>query len=199
LSWALLVIAAYLVGSVPFGIIVGKLAKGVDLRDQGSGNIGAANAIRTLGPVLGIMVLAGDVLKGSLAVYYLPTLLGPFSAGDLPTARVIAALLAIIGHNYSVFLGFKGGKGIATSLGALLCLDYRAALVGVGLWIVLVGLTRFSSVGSMVGSASIPIWMFATRQPAAYKVFAVLAALFAIYKHRANIGRLMAGTENRLF
>lgn len=199
MNWVLVAIAAYLLGSIPFGIVVGKLAKGVDLREHGSKNIGAANAIRQLGPVLGSLVLAGDVAKGYLAVLLFPALLGPFSAGEFPTAQVVAALLAIIGHNYSIFLKFKGGKGVATSLGALICLDWRAALIGVGLWILMVAVTRFSSLGSMVGSLSIPVWMFATRQPPAYKLFAVLAAVFALYKHRGNISRLIAGTENRLF
>lgn len=199
MHWLILVVAAYILGSLPFGVIVAKTVRGIDLRQFGSGNIGAANAIRTLGPWWGGLVLLADVAKGSLAVGILPGLAGPFAPQLIPAAQVTGGLMAIIGHNYSVFLGGKGGKGIATSLGVLICLDWRAAVLGLALWGLMVVITHYSSVGSLVGALSIPVWMYATGKPLAYKLFALLAVFFAFYQHRGNLKRLIKGTEHRLF
>ncbi|HXE73307.1 MAG TPA: glycerol-3-phosphate 1-O-acyltransferase PlsY [Candidatus Nitrosotenuis sp.] len=185
-------LVSYLLGSIPFGLIVAR-RHNVDLRKVGSGNIGAANAFRALGPAGGAAVLALDGLKGVVAVTLahfalLPGFLVPF-------AQVACGLAAILGHNYPVFLGFKGGKGIATSFGVLLALSPQVALMAGLLWLGMVALTRYSSVGSLAASLATPFLMVLYRQHPAYVLFGILAALLAFYRHRSNIQRLLAGQE----
>ncbi|HEV2879140.1 MAG TPA: glycerol-3-phosphate 1-O-acyltransferase PlsY [Candidatus Eremiobacteraceae bacterium] len=187
------IVGAYLVGSIPFGIIVGRGIFGVDPRTVGSGNIGAANSMRALGPLGATLVLAGDVIKGVV-----PTLL---FAHWLPYGHwgiAAAGLATIVGHNWSIFLRFKGGKGVATGLGVLVVLSWPATIVFAIVWIATVALTRYSSLGSILANAAVPVALVLLRAPFWYIVYAVIALLFVLWRHTANISRLFAGTELRI-
>lgn len=189
---AALLVLAFLVGSVPFGYLIGRAFYGTDIRAQGSGNIGAMNAMRSLGKRGAIAVLVLDALKGFAPV----ALMQHAAPGAVPVA--LAAALAVIGHCYSPWLGFKGGKGVATSIGASIAIAWPAALVAVLVWAIGAALTRYSSVGSMAGTAAaaVAIW-FCTGSPVllAYGIF---ATLLIVYAHRENLARLRAGTESRI-
>lgn len=189
----LLLIGSYLLGSLPFGLWIARTWKGVDIRTLGSGNIGATNVWRVCGPVVGSVVFALDVAKG---------LVSPVVGAALQLAspwQILAALLAIVGHNYSVWLGFKGGKGIATSLGALLGVAPFVGLTAFGLFLLELLTLRIVSVGSILGALSLPPLMILYYRGDWYRfAFGVIACLMALYKHRANIQRLRAGTEPKL-
>ncbi|MEO6835558.1 MAG: glycerol-3-phosphate 1-O-acyltransferase PlsY [Candidatus Tumulicola sp.] len=185
------VVAAFLIGSIPFGYLIGRFFYRTDLRTQGSGNIGAMNALRTLGKTGGAVVLLLDAIKGFVPVFYVATA----ASGAMHVLGPFVAAAAVLGHCFSPWLGWKGGKGVATSFGAIFGLSWQAGLVAVGGWILGALLTQYSSVGSMLGSvvASAALWVF-TRSPAE-TLYGIIAALFIIYTHRENLGRLRAGTE----
>jgi acyl phosphate:glycerol-3-phosphate acyltransferase len=183
------VIVSYLIGAIPTGLIVVRLLSGEDIRRHGSGNIGTVNVLRVAGLATAIVVLAVDILKG-LA----PVMLAVRAGAPAPVV-VLGGLAAIAGHNWSVFLRFQGGKGVATSFGVLLGLSWSAAAVAAAVWIVTVAVTRYASLGSLLAVVSVPITLWRLRQPEEYVSFGVIAALFAIYRHRANLQRLVAGTE----
>lgn len=185
-------VIAYLVGSIPSGLILGKLFWHTDLRKYGSHNIGATNAWRTLGKVPGIIVFLVDSLKGQAGV-----LLGLSLVGT-PLAAVIGGLLAIVGHSFSLFLRFHGGKGVATSLGVLTMLMGNVTLIVFVLWFTIVYMTRYVSLGSVVAGVITPILAALFAYPMEYIVFTVIAALLVIVRHRENIKRLMNGTENKI-
>jgi glycerol-3-phosphate acyltransferase PlsY len=212
LSYILTALGAYLLGSIPFGFLAAK-AKGIDIRSVGSGNIGATNAMRVLGKPIGITVLALDVLKGYLAVMLVAPFvfnwLAPhFSWYSLENlshlARfeirlfVVAGIFAVLGHNYTCWLKFKGGKGIATTAGVYFALSPWALLVGLGVFILAVLITRYVSVGSIAAAVALPatVWIMSSNNLLLGIVTTALGAL-AIYKHKSNIQRLMAGTEHR--
>lgn len=185
-------VIAYLVGSIPSGLILGKLFWHTDLRKYGSHNIGATNAWRTLGKVPGIIVFLADSLKGQAGV-----LLGLSLVGT-PLAAVIGGLLAIVGHSFSLFLRFHGGKGVATSLGVLTMLMGNVTLIVFVLWFTIVYMTCYVSLGSVVAGVITPILAALFAYPMEYIVFTVIAALLVIVRHRENIKRLMNGTENKI-
>ena len=185
-------IAAYLIGSIPSGLILGKLIWHKDLRDYGSHNIGATNAWRTLGKGAGIAVFVADSLKGQAGV-----MLGLLLVST-PLAAVVGGLCAILGHSFSLFLRFHGGKGVATSLGVLTMLMGNVTLIVFAVWFVIVYATRYVSLGSVVAGFLTPILAALFSYPMEYIVFAVIAALLVIVRHRENIKRLMNGTENKI-
>ena len=185
-------VIAYLVGSIPSGLILGKLFWHTDLRKYGSHNIGGTNAWRTLGKVPGIIVFLADSLKGQAGV-----LLGLSLVGT-PLAAVIGGLLAIVGHSFSLFLRLHGGKGVATSLGVLTMLMGNVTLIVFVLWFTIVYMTRYVSLGSVVAGVLTPILAALFAYPMEYIVFTVIAALLVIVRHRENIKRLMNGTENKI-
>ena len=199
LSYCLTFFAAYLLGSVPTGYLAGR-ARGVDIRTVGSRNMGATNVFRTVGKTLGIIVLLLDALKGWLAVVWIaPLIWRIFSHEPAPDwLRVVAGIGAILGHNYTCWLNFKGGKGIATSAGVFIALAPLALLIALVVWIILFAATRYVSVASIAAAAVLPVaaW-FTTRDPSLTVVAGVLGAM-AILKHKKNIERLRAGTENRI-
>ena len=212
LSYILTALAAYLLGSIPFGFLVAK-AKGIDIRAVGSGNIGATNAMRVLGKPVGIFVLLMDVLKGYAACAFLPPLifnwLAPHFSGlfvyfqnepvELQTRfYVVAGIFAVLGHNYTCWLKFKGGKGIATTAGVYLALAPWAVLVAFAVFILAIAVTRYASVGSIAAAIALPatVWVMTPHNLFLGLVTTALGVL-AIYKHKPNIQRLMAGTENR--
>jgi acyl phosphate:glycerol-3-phosphate acyltransferase len=199
---AILAIFGYFLGAIPFGVIIGKSMKGIDIRDVGSGNIGTANAIRALGPFWGGLVFLGDVAKGVIPVIlvtWMPTLIpGSIPANLVPYSQVLSGFLSIIGHNNSIFLKFKGGKGIATSFGVFIALEWRAALLGLLLFGIVVGISKISSLGSLTGAISLPILMIVFKDPIPIVAFAFIASALAFYMHRENIGRLMRGEERKI-
>lgn len=187
-----LILFGYLMGSIPFGLLIVKATKGVDVRQFGSGNIGTANVYRVAGITSGVVALLSDALKGFIPVY-LATRLGVGSY-----VVVLTALAAIGGHNWSVFLKWQGGKGVATSLGVLFALSPVVAGLSFLVWAILVGLTRYSSVGSIGGAIVAPLLMIWRGDPVPYVVFGFIAAVFIVMRHRANIYRLLRGEELRI-
>lgn len=194
---SLVLVLCYLLGAIPFGVIMGRL-RGIDIQKVGSGNIGATNVLRALGVVPAIIVFAFDALKGCAAVL----ICGSLHMGHMGQYIVVAgALLAIIGHTYSVFLKFTGGKAVSTSLGVIIGLNWLIALIAFAIWCVLVAITRYVSLGSMIAAVSVPVMMIAWKAqhvPLAYQVLAVLAALAIVIKHKPNIKRLLSGTESKI-
>lgn len=195
----LALLGCYFLGSIPFGLIVGKLVKGIDIRDFGSGNIGASNVLRTLGAGPAILVFALDTGKGLLAVLSCEHL--GLAASLTPLIVVTGAMLSILGHTFSVFLNFRGGKGVATSLGVTIGLNPVIALIAFGGWILIVAVTRYISVASIIASASVPLQMVfwkSMQVPVVYQILAGVAALAIVLKHISNIKRLINGTEARI-
>lgn len=192
---AVYTVAIYVFGSIPFGLLVGKLLKGIDIRELGSGNIGAANAFRALGPVGGVLVLLFDVSKGLLPVYVSQFLM---QGESLYYLQVWSGFVAIMGHNFSLFLRFKGGKGIATSLGVIIALNWKVALICFGVWLLMVLITKYSSVGSLSGSLMFPVMMVILKQPVPYIVLGTAACLSAFYSHRGNLKKLLEGKELKI-
>jgi acyl phosphate:glycerol-3-phosphate acyltransferase len=189
-------VIAYLLGSIPFGYLLVRIFRGEDVRRIGSGNIGATNVARTGAKGLGAATLALDALKG-LAAVWIAWLLAPAGAEGLPYMS-IAALAAVLGHMFPVWLGFKGGKGVATALGVFILLFPKALLVSLFLFIVIVVATRFVSLGSMLGAISFPVAAYFIHHPdwQALAPTCVIALLIVI-KHHQNVRRLLAGNENR--
>ena len=197
------VIGAYLLGSIPTGYLVAR-ARGVDIRQVGSGNIGATNAFRVLGKPAGILVLGTDALKGFLACKVVSGVAYSFLsppyqqvAESRETLAIVAGIAAILGHNYTCWLKFKGGKGIATTGGVLLALMPYALLTITIVWIVVTIATRYVSLGSLAAAITLPFaaWAFAGSRRL-IGVATIMTAL-AVYKHKGNIRRLLNGTENR--
>ena len=191
----LALVVCYLLGAIPFGVVVGKVTRGIDIRDFGSGNIGFSNVLRTLGLGPGLAVFFFDTAKGLAAVALCQRL------GMSEYLIVTGGILSIVGHSFSVFLKFQGGKGVATSLGMITGLNPIIAGIAFGLWLLLVAATRIISVASIVAAVSVPVMMFVWRTPPvhpAYRAIAVVATVLIIVKHRSNIKRLIAGTEARI-
>ena len=198
LAAALAALAAYLVGSIPFGWLVG-LAHGIDIRRAGSGNIGATNVLRVLGKKPGAFVFALDVAKGVAAVSLVPAAAAALGAPLPRAAAVVCAAAVVLGHSFPVFLGFKGGKGVATGLGIAFALVPHSALAAFALWLALFLATRYVSVASVAAAALVaaaPWFLDREAGPVALSVVSVLAAL-VVLKHRSNMARLARGTENR--
>jgi len=183
-------VLGYLLGSIPFGLLLTKLAGTQDLRTIGSGNIGATNVLRTGRKGLAAATLLGDMLKGTLAVM----IAGSIGGAD---AAMVAALGAFLGHLFPVWLKFKGGKGVAVYIGVLLGLFWPAAAVFGAIWLTTAFTTRYSSLAALVASVVTPIFLWWFGYPALASLFAVLTMLL-FYMHRENIKRLQAGTEGRI-
>lgn len=200
LSYVGAALGAYLLGSIPTGYLVAR-GRGVDIRTVGSGNIGATNVFRILGKPAGIFVLFFDGLKGFAASAWLSDAVvawGGLGLEEDVYVRLVAALTVVLGHNYTCWLRFKGGKGIATSAGALAGIVPWAFVIILSIWIVLFALTRYVSVGSIAASAALPFATWATTRDWRLTVVTAAMAGMAIFKHRSNIQRLIKGTENRI-
>lgn len=194
------VVLGYLLGSIPFGYLMGRW-KGVDLRREGSGNIGATNALRILGKPAGSAVLGLDALKGASACWLTPSvagLLGVAHGVSAETISIVAGFAAVLGHNYTCWLRFKGGKGIATSAGVLLALTPGGLAISLSTFLLLLALTRTVSIGSIGAAAVLPIGTWLTGGRGLLLGITLTMGLLAIYKHRSNIQRLMAGTEPKI-
>jgi glycerol-3-phosphate acyltransferase PlsY len=193
LGLALTAIVSYLLGSIPTGYLVAK-ARGIDIRTVGSGNIGATNVFRVLGKPAGVTVLLVDALKGFVACRFVA--FGASAPSE--THHMIAGLFAILGHNYTFWLRFKGGKGIATSAGVMLALVPVGFAVAFATFLIVLALSRFVSLSSIVAAIALPIGVWLAGGTTRMIALTTFFGTMAIYKHRANIRRLVAGTESRI-
>ena len=192
--YAVIVVAGYLLGNISMGLIVSERYH-MDIREHGSGNAGTTNVLRTLGWLPSVLTLVGDVLKSFLAC-----LLGKWLAGE--PGLLVGGFMAVVGHNWPAFSGFRGGKGMAASLGIIFALSWQMALGFLGLEVLVAALTGYVSVASLTTAVAFPIVMGIAYRNSPdfwmYFIFAILLAAAAIFSHRANIRRLLSGTENRL-
>ena len=197
------IITSYLIGSIPTAFIFGKLLKGIDIRKFGSGNVGATNAFRVLGKKVGISVLALDIFKGIIPIFLVQIAGLPINISwDL--FRILIGISCICGHNWTIFLNFKGGKGIATTLGVLIGLAWKTPGLGgillllVLIWILIFLLSRMVSLASIVSGLILPLLVVVFRQSPAIICASIILALFVIIRHKSNISRLLHGQEVRL-
>jgi glycerol-3-phosphate acyltransferase PlsY len=190
---------AYLLGSIPFGYLIVKVREGRDIRASGSGNIGATNVARTAGPVAGVITLLLDLAKGYLAVW----MAAKFAAGDV-LWMMIAAVAVVLGHMFPVWLKFKGGKGVATGVGATIMISGPAVMSAFVIWLAVVTIWRYVSLASIIAAASLPLLTYAwyagrpDEPPVSVMLGTICISVLIILKHKDNIQRLIAGTENRL-
>jgi len=187
-----LIIASYLVGAIPFGLVLSR-SSGVDIRSSGSCNIGATNVARLLGKKMGIFTLLLDIAKGFLPMYCAALLIGDLPQGELLVGFCGAA--TVIGHMYPLYLGFKGGKGVATGLGVFLYLSPLSLLFSLVVFIVAVGFSGFVSLGSLLASAAVPVWLYLLAEPTWKILLAAFISGMIWLKHVPNITRLLSGTE----
>jgi len=204
-----ILVAAYLLGSIPTGYIVVKLLKGIDIREVGSGSTGATNVLRTLGKVPGAFVLLVDCLKGVFSIFLAFWFFEFASNNSLIPATVnpelwqpmmvtLAGLASVLGHSKSIFLGFSGGKSVATGLGILLAINWQVGLATFGVFLVVVAISRIVSLSSICSAIAVSIFMVLFHQPLPYILFGVAGGLYVIIRHKSNIERLLAGTESKL-
>lgn len=187
-----LVLFAYLIGSIPFGLLISKAIGRVDIRRHGSGNIGTANVLRIMGKRAAALTLVGDLLKGLIPVLASRLLGGT----ELLVSGV--GMAAVVGHNWSIYLRFTGGKGVATSFGALLAMTPLPALWGLLVWIAVLRVSRYTSLSALAASVCVPPVIFLSTGSGPYFYFSVLAALLIFIRHQDNIRRIWAGTEHRV-
>jgi glycerol-3-phosphate acyltransferase PlsY len=189
----LAIVIAYLLGGIPFGFLLVKLTRGTDVRESGSGNIGATNVLRTSGPAVGVATLLLDIAKGYVAVWLAAVL-----TGDAPEWTSLAALAVMAGHAYPVFLKFQGGKAVATFIGAFAYLTPLPLAAVLLLFIAVVAVTRYISAASILAAAAFPfgVWMI-LHPPVQVTAAAFIAGAFIVYRHKSNWTRLRAGAENR--
>lgn len=192
MSYIVTFLLSYIFGSIPVGLIVSKVMN-KDIRTLGSGNIGTSNSFRVLGKKAGAVVFLGDLLKG-----FLPALFAGLYGGDL--FIVVAAVGSVIGHSYSMFIKFKGGKGVATSVGAVLAMNWIAGLAGILIFVILVIVVKYPSLSSMIAAVSVAVisWV-SPGDSLTIKIGITLLVVFVILRHTSNIQRLLAGNENKLF
>lgn len=196
INYIIILIIAYLLGNISTSYIIAKRLAGVDIRTQGSGNAGSTNVLRTLGKKAGAMTFIGDLLKGIIAVFIGYTI-AKFSNIDIVIAGYVAVFGVVCGHNWPAFLGFRGGKGVATSLGAMIAVNPIIALSCFGLFLIIVAITKYVSLGSVVGIAASPvIMMFLNNKNGV--IITLFLTISVIYTHRENIKRLINGTERKI-
>jgi glycerol-3-phosphate acyltransferase PlsY len=210
---ATIIMLSYLVGSIPTGIIVTKAVGGIDIRKHGSGNAGGTNVMRVLGWKHGLLVILLDACKGVLAVVVIARLhygsmpfsnLTPFD--DFTLVQIIAGIAAVVGHIWTIFAGFRGGKGIATALGMLLMIITIDMIIAIGVFIIVVTISRYVSLGSLIGAVAVPLSLvvreniFNVDIPGYHTIlpFIIALSLLVIYTHRKNVVRILNGTENKL-
>ncbi len=206
--WIILgILISYLIGSIPTAYIFGRVLKGIDIRKFGSGNVGATNALRVLGKPAGIAVLVLDILKGFVVVFFLGNIIVARITGipDDITTRLLLGLSCICGHNWTIFLKLKGGKGMATTLGVLLGLTVKVAglklifALVILTWLVVFIITRIVSLASILSGITLPVYMFLFKQPRILICSSVLLSMFIILRHKSNLKRIFEGKEPRLF
>ena len=190
LKWIILIAVSYLLGSLNFGIIVSKTLKKDDVRKYGSGNAGITNYFRSVGGKSTLLVMLGDVIKCFIAVF-----IGGWLFGDM--GKFIAGLFVMIGHIFPVYFGFRGGKGVLTTAALMLAFDWRVFAIGFGLFLVIVLITRYVSLGSILGAATVPFSVYFFYGEAKYVAVTALISAIVIFMHRSNIGRLVKGNESK--
>ncbi len=191
-KYLLLFLMSYLLGAIPTAFIVGKMAKGIDIRQHGSGNIGTTNAFRVLGIKPALMVLVVDIIKGFLGVKLGFLLIGT------EWAAIFGGISAVAGHNWPIYLRFKGGKGVATACGVIIALAPKVILLLILIWVVIIWITKYVSLASVIAAFSAPIAFLLFKQPVPYVIFSFIVAAFVIYRHRTNIQRLLKGQEAKV-
>ena len=197
-------LVAYLLGSISFSVIISKKMAGFDVREKGSGNAGATNMLRSVGKQAAILTLIGDALKGVVAILF-AILVGAI-AKDLDKSLLvqIAGILVVIGHTFPIFFGFKGGKGVATSLGVVLTTNWKIGLICLVFALILMALTRIVSMGSVGAAILFPVLVlfintnFTVTEGSKYFIYSIVLAVIVIFNHRSNIKRILNGTENKL-
>ncbi len=195
-QFALVAAASYMIGSIPTGYIIVKLFTGQDIRTVGSGSTGATNVKRVMGKKWFFIVMLLDALKGALPVALTAYFATAFAhIGILP---VVSAICVILGHSKSVFLNFTGGKSVASGVGTIFALNWQAGLIIAAVWGIVTWISKYVSLGSIIALALSPLIMWFLNAPAAYIVYALIAAIYVIYLHRENIKRLKSGTENKV-
>ena len=192
----LLVVIAYLLGAIPFGLLITRWLTGKDPREFGSGNIGATNASRTGGKKVGLLTLAADIIKGAIPVAIAVQFVNSGTGDEWLIAAT--AIAAFLGHIYPVYLGFKGGKGVATMFGVLIPWQPVAGLIAFAVWLLAIALSRYVALASMLAGLSLPLaaWLLGAPAPAVYAC--ILFCILMTFRHRSNIQRLLAGTEDRV-
>lgn len=192
MNYLIIAVLGYLIGSIPNGLLIGKKLYNIDLRQFGSKNIGATNAFRTLGLWPALWVFLTDAAKGVIAVY-----LSSFLVGT-PIALLVGGIAAIVGHNWSIFLNFTGGRGVATGLGVIAVLVPQITAIIFLIWAIIVYITRYVSLASIVAAVLVPIFMWFFGEKIEFLYFGILAALFVVGRHKPNIERLLKGTELKI-
>ena len=197
-------IVAYLIGSISFSVIISKKMAGFDVREKGSGNAGATNMLRSVGKKAAILTLLGDALKGVVAILFAIIVGAIAKSADKSLLVQIAGILVVVGHTFPVFFGFKGGKGVATSLGVLLMTNWKIGLICLVFALVLMAVTRMVSLGSIGAAVLFPVLVlfihtnFTISEGSSYFIYSVILAAIVIFNHRANVQRILNGTENKL-
>jgi acyl phosphate:glycerol-3-phosphate acyltransferase len=199
----IIVIVAYLLGSIPTGYLAGRYFKGIDIREHGSGSTGATNVLRTLGKGIAIAVLLIDLLKGAIAVALVDLIYTVYPIENIPLSWqpwliTSTGLAALLGHSKSIFLNFTGGKSVATSLGVLLVMNPIIALGTLGSFLIVLALSRIVSLSSICGAIAVNLLTIFLKQPVPYILFAALAGIYVIVRHSSNISRILAGTEPKI-
>lgn len=186
-----LMIVAYILGSIPNALWIGKVFKGIDVREHGSKNTGSTNAARVLGAKLGILTLILDISKGAI-----PTLIATMLL-DSSISVILVGICAILGHSFSIFMKFKGGKAVATTVGVFIVLVPGAILLAAVIFFLVFGITRYVSLSSMIGAISLPIWIMIFYKNIPFTIFGIIIAILIIVRHKSNIQRLLNGTESK--
>lgn len=201
--YILIAVVAYLIGSISFSVIFTKKLAGFDVREKGSKNAGSTNVLRTAGKKIAILTLICDILKGVVAILFAKIIGENFDVEYVEYLVQIAGLAVVIGHTFPIFFGFKGGKGVATSLGIILLINWQIGLICLVFAIALMAISRMVSLGSVSAAILFPILTFFITEnyivDGDYRIFGVLLGIFVCWNHRANIKRLIEGTENKLF
>ncbi|MBU4305921.1 MAG: glycerol-3-phosphate 1-O-acyltransferase PlsY [Candidatus Omnitrophica bacterium] len=193
------VLLSYLLGTVPTAYLFARAMKGVDIREYGSGNVGATNAVRVLGKTPGLLVLIIDVIKGIIAVTFISRMFFFDNLISFEVTRSLCGIAVVSGHIFNVFLGGKGGKGVATSAGVLLAIAPQAMLLGGLLFVVIVAVTRYVSLGSITAGLVIPFFMLYAKIHFSYTIMSAFLCILIVAKHRPNICRLLTGREKKVF
>ena len=195
------IILGYLIGAIPFGVIIGRLTRGIDVRDYGSGSMGMTNVLRTVGAKAGVFVFLADMAKGAVAVA-LAWLIFDSASDMLAWGQVAGGAAAVIGHSWPIYVGFKGGRGVTTGFGALLVMSWPVGLICFAIFLAVVTLSRYVSLGSMLAGLSMLVVMilfyFFSQADFAYIVYGLVIVPIVIYRHRGNIRRLLSGVEPKI-
>lgn len=203
-AYIIVTLVAYLLGSISFSVIISKKMAGFDVREKGSGNAGATNMLRSVGKKAAVLTLLCDALKGVLAIIFAIVAGAIAKNSDKALLVQMAGILVVVGHTYPVFFGFKGGKGVATSLGVLLMTNWKIGLICLVFALVLMALTRIVSMGSVGAAILFPVLTlfihtnYTISEGSSYLVYSIILALIVAFNHRSNIRRILNGTENKL-